>query len=219
MSKLYSYCIPVDDGAAPNPFWGVCTLNICKPAIRRTAEKGQWIVGTGSVKDGFEGKVVYAMKITEKMSMKDYDSWAALNCPNKIPKRRHSDWRVKLGDSIYDFSSTPPKIRDGVHNEGNRIRDLGGEFTLLSKHFYYFGDRPIALPGSLSPIVRQGQGHRVRLNEPYFDEFVDWITSLGHSLNCIAGKPAHQAFDDTGCSTVSSCRANCHAEDEKAGCD
>jgi hypothetical protein len=22
--KLYSYTIPYDDGAAPNPFWGIC---------------------------------------------------------------------------------------------------------------------------------------------------------------------------------------------------
>jgi hypothetical protein len=40
MKKLYSYCIPVDDGAAPNPFWDICTLVICKPVIRRTAQIG-----------------------------------------------------------------------------------------------------------------------------------------------------------------------------------
>ena len=43
MTKLYSYCLPYDDGAAPNPFWGTCTLVICKPAIRRTARVGDWI--------------------------------------------------------------------------------------------------------------------------------------------------------------------------------
>ena len=45
---LYSYTIPYDDGAAPNPYWGVLTLAICKPVIRRTAEIGDWVVGTGS---------------------------------------------------------------------------------------------------------------------------------------------------------------------------
>jgi len=47
MPTLYTYCIPYDDGAAPNPYWGICTLVICKPVIRRTAEVGDWIVGTG----------------------------------------------------------------------------------------------------------------------------------------------------------------------------
>lgn len=22
--RLFTYCLPVDDGAAPNPFWGAC---------------------------------------------------------------------------------------------------------------------------------------------------------------------------------------------------
>ena len=48
MSKIYSYVLRIDDGAAPNPFWGLCTLTICKPAIRRNAQIADWIIGTGS---------------------------------------------------------------------------------------------------------------------------------------------------------------------------
>jgi hypothetical protein len=48
-TTLFTYCIPYDDGAAPNPFWGLCTLAICKPSIRRVAKEGDWVVGTGSV--------------------------------------------------------------------------------------------------------------------------------------------------------------------------
>lgn len=40
MPSLFSYCIPVDDGAAPNPYWGICTLVICKPRIRLAADIG-----------------------------------------------------------------------------------------------------------------------------------------------------------------------------------
>ena len=43
--RLFSYTIPIDDGAAPNPFHGMCTLAICKPGIRRVAKKGDWIAG------------------------------------------------------------------------------------------------------------------------------------------------------------------------------
>ncbi len=46
MARLFSYTIPID-GAAPNPFHGMCSLAICKPAIRRTASSGDWIVGLG----------------------------------------------------------------------------------------------------------------------------------------------------------------------------
>src|SRR5262249_55154673 len=59
---LFSYCIPYDFGSAPNPFWGLCTLAICKPDIRRTANVGDWVVGTGSAVSpigNISGKVVY----------------------------------------------------------------------------------------------------------------------------------------------------------------
>ena len=47
MPPLFSYVVAHDGGSAPNPFWGVCTLVICKPDIRRVAQIDNWIVGTG----------------------------------------------------------------------------------------------------------------------------------------------------------------------------
>lgn len=46
--QLFSYVIPTDDGAAPNPSWGECSLAICKPAIRKGADVDDWVIGTGS---------------------------------------------------------------------------------------------------------------------------------------------------------------------------
>ena len=107
MTSLFSYCIPCDDGAAPNPFEGVCTLTICKPRIRHIAEVGDWIAGTGSVKarDGkrndtnLAGKLVYAMQVTEKMSMADYDGYTKTRLPGKVPVFGRSVWWRKLGDN------------------------------------------------------------------------------------------------------------------------
>ncbi len=91
MTKIYSYVLRVDDGAAPNPFWGICTLVICKPRIRKSAEVGDWIVGTGSKRvklaDGkicdFSNKIVYAMKVTEKMTLCEYDGFCRKNLNKK----------------------------------------------------------------------------------------------------------------------------------------
>ncbi len=180
-SRLFSYCIPFDDGAAPNPFWGLCTLAICKPDIRRVAQKDDWVVGTGSVNSpigDISGKVVYAMRVSEKNTMRGYDQFTSSELPNKIPQMDHDDPRRRCGDSIYDFSTFPPRLRLSVHSEGNRSTDVSGRFVLLSNHFFYFGDQPIALPEALQKIVRQGQGHRSDKNEEYIDAFVDWIESL-----------------------------------------
>ena len=68
--KIYVYIVPVDDGAAPNPYSGVCTLAICKPNLRKIAKQGDWIIGLNS-----EFKLIYTMKITTVITMKEYDSY------------------------------------------------------------------------------------------------------------------------------------------------
>ena len=36
-NKLFTYKVMHDGGSAPNPYSELCTLAICKPAIRRVA--------------------------------------------------------------------------------------------------------------------------------------------------------------------------------------
>jgi hypothetical protein len=79
MPRLFTYIIPVDDGAAPNPFRGMCTLAICKPGIRRVAVKDDWVagVGSGNAPSGdLRGRLVYAMRVEEVVSLEEYDRLA-----------------------------------------------------------------------------------------------------------------------------------------------
>ena len=187
--KLFSYCIPVDNGAAPNPYWGICTLNICKPQIRKNAQVGDWIVGLGS-RDvygvDYSGKVVYAMNVMDKMTMAEYDQYCKKWLPEKIPDIRNTDYRRKVGDCIYDFDSDPEgKLRPSVHGLKNRNHDLNGKYTLLSEHFYYFGKNAIHLPPDLTVIIKQGPGQQSVANDPFKEEFIDWIENLGYEVNLI----------------------------------
>lgn len=214
---LYSYCIPYDDGAAPNPFWGTCTLAICKPVIRRTAHLGDWVVGTGSVNTNTAGRVVYAMEVTATRSMADYDAWTQRQLQRKVPDWSSRDHRRRLGDSIYDFSVTPPRQRRGVHDPGNVEVDLGGKNVLISDHFYYFGDHAVALPPELLAIVKQGQGHRSWSNEAYADTFVRWIEGLGLQPG-VHGRPQLNLFrDDRTAAACAYGRRTDGQEDERIG--
>jgi hypothetical protein len=198
-SMLFSYCIPIDDGAAPNPFWGLCTLVICKPAIRRTARVGDWVVGTGSRRSPIgdkSGQVVYAMRVSQTMTMQGYDLFVRDHCPNKIPEWNHPDLRRRLGDAIYDFSYNSPRLRPSVHDKSNRTRDLSGKNALLSNHFFYFGDRPEPLPKRLRGIVLQGRGHRSKSNEQFIEPFLEWIHDFGKKLNVLHGNPQYRIFPD-----------------------
>ena len=122
----------------------MCTLVICKPKILRCAQVGDWIVGTGPASSpvrNVQGMMIYAMQVTDKMPMHEYDAWAQERRPEKVPNPHGGDPRRHVGDAIYDFDGDPPRLRPGsVHTVYDRERDLGSEYALLSEHFYYFGD-------------------------------------------------------------------------------
>jgi len=223
MTKLYSYILRIDDGAAPNPFWNTCTLTICKPAIRRTAQIGDWVIGTGSkntslrdnVKVDFSHSIVYAMKVTDKKSLRDYDMYCRQSLKNKIPNWRTTDWRLRMGDCIYDYSGgREPTLRKAVHNEKNRHRDLSGQNALLSDHFYYFGEAAVPLPTELHPIIKRNQGHRVITQHELLSKFQNWIKQF--KLNKIYADPQLRwEFDRASPDEIiSKCSANDFEDDE-----
>jgi hypothetical protein len=192
--KLYSYTLRYDSGAAPNPFWGICTLAICKPAIRLAAEVDDWIVGLGSTKSpigDISDHVVYAMKVTSKMTLEEYDQFCKTFVPKKKPDWRNRDYRMRMGDCIYNYiaGSASPKMRTGVHIEENMEKDLSGLYALVSKQYYYFGDKPVKLPDELRPIMHTTQGHKSDANQEYVEPFVNWIESLDIVPNKVIGEP------------------------------
>ena len=129
------------------------------------------------------------------MTLEEYDLYCQSELPNKIPDWRSRNYKKRMGDCIYDYSNShPPKLRWSVHNEENRKRDLGGENALLSKHFYYFGDKPVKLPEELHPIIHATQGHKSNSNDQYVDAFISWIEHKGFKKNTLIGKP--QLFDE-----------------------
>ncbi|MGD0171414.1 MAG: hypothetical protein ABSB81_04730 [Halobacteriota archaeon] len=115
-TSLYSYIVASDSGFAPNPFGEYCTLACCKPQIRRHASVGDWVVGSGSKRTVGNEKMVYAMRITEKLSFDEYANDPRIRY--KIPSHAIIQER---GDNIYfrdtngdwkQRSSLRIKIRD-----------------------------------------------------------------------------------------------------------
>ena len=194
MVKLFTYIVCHDTGVAPNPFGGYCTLVICKPKIREKAKVGDWVAGFGSVNapsGDLSGKLIYAMKVTEVHSMRDYDRLAKERWPVKVPARRCEVRRC--GDCIYyNFSKNliKAKQRPSVHGPSNITKDLKGKNALVSNHFFYFGNNAIDLPSKLSPIIHQGPGHRCPANNPYVDDFVKWVEKNETGLH---GRPDKKA--------------------------
>lgn len=215
MPKLYSYTVKIDDGAAPNPFRGLCTLTICKPAIRRTAKPGDWIAGTGSChapSGDLSGRLVYAMRVDEVLSLAEYDRRCRHQCHRRIPDISSADLSERLGDCIYDFSRGEPIQRPSVHGPLNKAKDLSGQNALVSKHFYYFGSRALALPPHLTEICHQTQGHRSDANDPFFQDFVRWIEGGKRKVGQLYGWPDF-IVDWEAVVASGGCRPRCDDQD------
>jgi hypothetical protein len=189
---IYSYVLKVDNGSAPNPFWGLCTLTICKPSIRRVAKINDWIIGTGSKKNNNSNHIIYAMKVSDKKTIEEYDNFCKENLFNKIPNFRSGDHRIS-GDCIYDYSiKDNPVIRKSVHNDKNKKRDLSGKNSLLSNHFYYFGSNPVLIPFELSELIKIGPGHKKIESDIIINKFENWINKF--ELNKVYADPINKLW-------------------------
>lgn len=116
------------------------------------------------------------MKVTDIKSMKEYDEYCRNMLNEKIPVIEAKDWRLKVGDCIYNYSKgTEPLMRIGVHNEENRKRDLSENNALLSNHFYYFGSEARPLPSDLKCLIKKNRGHKKIGDPTLIEKFEEWI--------------------------------------------
>lgn len=192
MARVHSYVVRYDSGFAPNPFYGYCTLATCKPAIRESAQIGDWIVGSGSAdrKIGRGGRLVYAMRVTETMSFDAYDA-----DPRFVRKKpaRYGSRRQSCGDNIYyrETTNSPWHQRDSFHSrpdgtsEPRHIaRDTGTNRVLISDQYVYFGGEGPHIPDVLRDasdrlLCKSGRGRSCFEDEKLLADLAAWTASLG----------------------------------------
>jgi hypothetical protein len=186
--KLYSYVVARDYGFAPNPFFGVCTLATCKPMIRKTAAVGDWVVGTGSKGYGLQGRLVYAMKVSETLSYDEY--WRDPRYLSKRPNLRGS-LKQAYGDNIYHRKRSTGRWvqanshhsnRDGTPNANNIAHDCQAPRVLIGSDFVYWGGSGPKIPkpfrGKVHDVCAH-RGHRCNFPPEFTASFVAWIRSVG----------------------------------------
>lgn len=154
MTMMYSYVVDHDNGVAPNPSRGLCTLAKCKFSksgkrnVVEMAEVGDWIIGTGGSaglargESAGRGKLIYAMRVEEKVPLAAY-------CRKYAGKRIDADH-----EPVVD-----------------------GRFALLSRHFYYFGRNALPIPQRFldHPLEKKGPGYRRDFSESFIKEFTGWL--------------------------------------------
>jgi len=189
--KYFNYKVARDFGFAPNPFGGICTLATCKPRIRTAANIGDWVIGTASKLLKCENNIIYAMKVTDKISFNEY-----FNLPEyQFKKPVMNGSLVKMyGDNIYvqnkeglwNQLDSHHSLADGVLNTHNLNKDTGSNCVLVSTHFYYFGQSHIQTKYKDSFIKKQGFKY---LDEKVGSEVIKFISNnyevglIGNPIN------------------------------------
>ena len=200
MARVHSYVVRYDSGFAPNPFYGYCTLATCKPNIRKGADIGDWVVGSGSndrsVRRG--GHLVYAMRVTEAMTFDEYG--ADPRFESKKPYRSGSR-KQSCGDNIY-FRVSPTATwqqRDSFHssadgslNADHVARDTGVNRILISNDYVYFGGEGPEFPKELKDqqgrsLCKAGIGLTSFDDPELVAKMEKWVRDLG--INGYQGAP------------------------------
>jgi hypothetical protein len=184
---LYSYVVRWDYGFAPNPFYGVCTLATCKPDIRKRAQLGDWIVGTGSRQNGLEGRLVFAMRVGEALGFDEY--WRDPRFREKRPNL-HGSRMQAYGDNIYHRGrdgawhqeNSHHSLADGSVNAENLRHDTQVDRVLTSDAFTYWGAEGPEIPGEFRDWsgvdVWGGRGHKCRFPPEMVSAFTAWLTEV-----------------------------------------
>lgn len=193
--SFYSYVIARDYGFAPNPFHGYCTLATCKPVIRRVAQVGDWVIGTGSAHYNRSGQLICAMRITECMPFDAY--WAEPRFVLKRPDLTGSRMRA-FGDNIYHRDQNGDWVQEDSHHslpggEVNLVNlndDTQTDCVLISREFWYFGADAPLIPtrfrGEGTDNICAHRGHKVTFSAGLVEEFLDWVQQ--HERGC-TGRP------------------------------
>jgi len=187
---IFSYVIPRDFGFAPNPFYNICSLATCKPKIRKNATLGDWVLGFGSADSRFKEKLVYAMKVDNKITFDEYWNMDAFQCKKPI---MNGSIKQSYGDNIYHYENGEWKQEDSHHsleggapNEKNITRDTSSNNVLLSSYFWYFGKEAVDLPNELQILIHRGRNHsKFTILEPQLEEWLKKLPKAG-----IIGDPA-----------------------------
>lgn len=188
--KLYSYVVARDFGFAPNPFYSVCTLATCKPEIRRLAQVGDWVVGTGTAQRERSGYLVFAMKVAEPMSFDDY--WADERFQRKKPNLRGSK-KQAFGDNIYSRHSengewqqlnSHHSLPNGDPNLANIENDTKTNRVLIGNEYVYWGGAGPQIPQRFRNFngidICAGRGHKSKkFSAELIAEFITWLHELG----------------------------------------
>ncbi len=191
MSRLFFYKVMYDGGGAPCAFGDVLSLAICKPQIRTTARRGDWIFGFGAQRLG--EKLIYIARVDDIAPRGEYYRDPRYsNRPDAVYEWQGHDLRWKEGALYHEPSATehdvglPPNYERAV--------------VLVSNEFRYFGRNSTDHYKQEFPVLAEsvgaaGRAYRVNHSQQVQSALIALIerTWIQHPAGMILGGPHDEA--------------------------
>ena len=196
MEKIYFYKLTADSNAAPCIHYGLLSLAICKPMIRKTAKEGNLIIGFAANSLHDDNRLIFAARVTRKLTDGDY-----------FKTKKY----FRRGDCIYSFRNMRFTWRKDAkfHSPADLTHDLGDHpdydraSVLLSEDFRYFGkdgnDKyKTKFPRVKCAVENLGRGHRVRHGPAVRDQLLEMMDELWRTYSTrVIGRPTGAAPRET----------------------
>lgn len=132
---IYVYKCVNDDGTAPCVDDGLFSLTICKPAIRRTAEEGNFIFAFRGNNQEPPNGLVYIAEVAERIPDGRYFTL------RKYRSRQDCIYRFRgSGELVHRRDKPAHSAHDHRFNDVGQFPHYKRAVALISTNFRYFGD-------------------------------------------------------------------------------
>lgn len=166
MSRIWRYVLAHDTGMAPCLEGGTLTLACCKPDIRRSARRGEWVIGFAPKATG-HGRVAWVGQVAEVLPLGEYEA--------RFRGRRDALYRSDGDDRLVP-------VQEIYHaDQRSRQRDLRGRNALIFNPFWYWGRNTIAAPDAIASMAHYYVGQSARGSTPDRIACLEaWTRSAAH---------------------------------------
>jgi hypothetical protein len=172
--RIFVYKMTCDNNGAPCIYQSLLSLAICKPMIRKSAEKGDLIFGFGGKE--FGQKLIYAAEVTETLN-NYFDDNNFRNRPDCVYEKTGTEYHYIKGREHHSQEHLEHDLgKKGVY-ERNRV--------IISRNFVYFGISAIDIAHKDQKYVRiknlvdsMGQGHRVKHGIELYNDLLTLFNNL-----------------------------------------
>lgn len=171
--KVFTYVQVNDGGSAPNYDSPALTLAVCKPRIRRTAQRGDLVLAFAGRRLGLDPHGVrWAGVVAEKLTFAEY--WADNRFAGKRPDVSASP------DNFYRPTADGlEQVPNVTHGPNATQTDTGGQYVLVFDTCWRFGEAAPAIPPHFGLRMTTGRrGHRVAdLQAREWRALRDWLSN------------------------------------------